>query len=475
MSAAEFQALLPLMILGGTAIAVMLAAAFHQGHGTAVAVTLAGLVASLVSLFQVVPLEVGMLLAIDRFALFYIGLIVVAALVVTVFSHGYLSHFYLKAEEYYMLLVLATLGSCVIASSTHFASFFLGLELLSVSLYVMIGYVFRRTTSLEAAVKYLILAAGSSAFLLFGMALLYAEWGTMEFESLAAGIGTGVAGNQITSAAGVMLMLTGIGFKLAVVPFHWWVPDIYQGAPAPVGGFVATASKGAMLALLFRFLGDFADFRETSVFTVFAPVAVASMTVGNLLALRQGNFKRILAYSSIAHLGYVLVAVLAGGPAGVEAATFYIAVYVLAALAVFGLIGSLSGSAGEPESVERFEGLLWARPWLALVLAVALLSLIGFPPTAGFWGKFLIITAGAKSGLWLLLILLALNSAVGLYYYLRILLAACRHPEIPPILQPVRAVDSMILGGLAVLLLLLGVCPALLLDFIRSQVLTGSP
>ena len=475
MSAAEFQALLPLMILGVTALAVMLAAAFHQGHGTAVGVTLAGLTATVISLFMIVPSAVGTLLAIDRFALFYIGLIVLAAMAVTVFSHCYLSHFHLKTEEYYMLLVLATLGSCVIAASTHFASFFLGLELLSVSLYVMIGYVFRRTTSIEAAVKYLILAAASSAFLLFGMALLYAEWGTMEFENLAAGIGTGVAGNQVASAAGIVLMLTGIGFKLAVVPFHWWTPDIYQGAPAPVGGFVATASKGAMVALLFRFLGDFADFRETSIFTVFSAVAIASMTAGNLLALRQGNLKRILAYSSIAHLGYVLVAFLAGGAAGVEAATFYVAVYVLATLGAFGLIGALAGNDGEPESVERFEGLLWTRPWLALVLAVVILSLIGLPLTAGFWGKFLIISAGAKSGLWGVIVLLALNSAVGLYYYLRILLTACRQPEAATALPPIRRIDSVMLGGMVVLLLLLGIYPSLLLDFIRSLVTAGVP
>lgn len=475
MSAAEFQALMPLMILGGTAIAVMLAAAFHRGHATAVGVTLVGFVAVLISLSRVVPSEVGMLMAIDRFAQFYIGLIVVAASIVTVLSYGYLSRFHLKAEEYYMLLVLATLGCCVIASSTHFASFFLGLELLSVSLYVMIGYVFRRTTSLEAAVKYLILAAASSAFLLFGMALLYAEWGTMEFENLSAGIGTGVAGNQVASAAGIVLLLTGIGFKLAVVPFHWWAPDIYQGAPAPVGGFVATASKGAMVALLFRFLGDFADFRETPIFTAFSTVAVASMTVGNLLALRQDNIKRLLAYSSIAHLGYVLVAFLAGGTAGIEAATFYVVAYVLATLAAFGLIGALAGNDGEPETVGRFEGLLWTRPWLAFVLAVVLFSLIGLPLTAGFWGKFLIISSGAKSGLWLILVLLALNSAVGLFYYLRILLAICRQPETAPSFPPVRTVDSLMLGALVVLLLLLGICPAMLLDFIRSLVMSGSP
>lgn len=472
MTAAELQALSPLMILGGTALAVMLVAAFHQGHGAAAGLTLAGLAVALVSIFRVAPEKIGMLLSIDRIALGYIGLIVAAALVVTVLSHGYLSRFHLKPEEYYMLLVLATLGASVIAASTHFAAFFLGLELLSVSLYVMIGYVFRRATSMEAAVKYLILAAASSAFLLFGMALLYAQLGTLEFPRLA--VELRASASHPATAAGIVLMLAGIGFKLAVVPFHWWTPDIYQGAPAPVGGFVATASKGAMVALLFRFFGDFSGFRESPVFTAFAIVAVASMTAGNLLALRQGNLKRILAYSSIAHFGYLLVAFLAGGAAATEAAAFYITAYVLAALSAFGLIGALAGSDGEPESIERFEGLLWARPWLALVLAAALLSLIGLPLTGGFWGKFLIVAAGARSGLWWLLVLLALNSAVGLYYYLRVLLAVCRPAETATF-PAVRRSDGLMLGGLFVLSFMLGVFPAPVLDFIRSLVAAGPP
>lgn len=474
MSAAEFQALMPLVLLGGTAIVVMLAAAFHHGHGTAAGVTVAGLVLSLLSLFRLKLGMISTLLVIDRFALCYIGLIVIAALVVTVFSHGYLSRFQLKPEEYYMLLVLATLGSCVIAASTHFAAFFLGLELLSVSLYVMIGYIFRRATSMEAAVKYLILAAASSAFLLFGMALLYSEAGTMEFGRLAGVLREGATARHPATVVGIVLMLAGVGFKLALVPFHWWTPDIYQGAPAPVGGFIATVSKGAMVALLFRLFGDFGGFRESKVFTVFAIVAVASMTVGNLLALRQENLKRILAYSSIAHLGYVLVAFLAGGAAAIEAATFYLAAYALASLAVFGLIGALSGRDGEPESVKSFEGLLWTRPWLAVVLGSALLSLIGLPLTGGFWGKFMVVAAGAKSGLWFLLVALALNSAVGLYYYLRILLSACR-PAVAPLFHPLCTSDGLMLGGMTVLSLLLGVFPAPVFDLIRSLVASGVP
>lgn len=474
MSSGEFQALLPLMLLAGSAIAVMLAAAFHQGHGTAVGVTLVGLGIVFASLFRVTPQQVGDLLSIDTYALFFIGLIVLVALVVTVFSHGYLAKFHLKPEEYYMLLLLATLGSCILAASNHFATFFLGLELLSVSLYVLIGYVFRRTTSMEAAVKYLILAAASSAFLLFGMALIYAELGSMSFGGLGVGFQEGIGGSKPAMIAGTVLMLTGIGFKLAVAPFHMWTPDIYQGAPAPVGAFVATASKGAMVALLFRFFGDFPVFRDNAVFTVFAVVAVASMTIGNLLALRQRNLKRILAYSSIAHLGYILVAFLAGGSRGLEAATFYIVAYALATLGAFGLIGALATREGEPESVDDFTGLFWQRPWLALVFSASLLSLIGLPLTGGFWGKFLIVTAGVNSARWTLVILLVLNSAAGLYYYLRILVAACRTPDLPSSLPALRFVDSALLGILALLTFMLGVYPEPLLHLIRSLVMAGN-
>ena len=474
MSSAEFQALLPLMLLAGTAVAVMLAAAFHQGHGTAVLISLLGLAITFASLFRVAPQRIGGLLSVDSYALFYLGLIVIVAFVVTIFSHGYLAKFHLKPEEYYMLLLLATLGACVIAASSHFTTFFLGLELLSVSLYVLIGYVFLRAPSMEAAVKYLILAAASSAFLLFGMALIYAELGSMSFGQLSTGLRSGVGGGKMAMIAGLVLMLTGIGFKLAVVPFHMWTPDIYQGAPAPVGAFVATASKGAMVALLFRFFGDFTPYQGSAVATVVAIIAVGSMTLGNLLALRQRNLKRILAYSSIAHLGYILIAFLAGGSRGIEAATFYLVAYMLATLGAFGLLAALVTRKGEPESVEDFTGLFWQRPWLALVFSAAVLSLIGLPLTAGFWGKFLVVIAGVNSGLWILVILLALNSAIGLYYYLRILVVACKAPDTPSQLPALPSGLSTLLGGIALLTLVLGVYPEPLLRLIRSLVMVGN-
>lgn len=474
MTPADLLAMLPLLILAGGALAVMMTAAFHRGHGAAVVLALVALAATILSIAVVAPRapqRIGGLLVIDSFALFYIGLIATAAMAVTIFSHGYLAKFHLKAEEYYILLLLATLGACTLVCSTHLASLFLGLELLSVSLYVMIAYVFRRDHSLEAALKYLILAAAASAFLLFGMALVYARTGSLALVPLVQGL-LDAAQHDRALLAGFALMLTGFGFKLAWAPFHMWTPDVYQGAPAPVTAFIATVSKSAVVGVLLRFFSPLAQHQSSGLFTALAIVAVASMTLGNLLALRQGNFKRLLAYSSIAHLGYVLIAFLAGGGAGQTAVTFSIASYALATLAAFGLIGALATADGEAESVGDVTGLFWRRPWLALVLSLVLLSLIGLPLTAGFWGKFLILMAGVNSGLWTLTILLALNSALGLFYYLRVLMAAFAMDDMVS-LPDTRPAERVVLGMLAAAILVLGLCPGLLLDLIQSLSLSA--
>jgi len=231
--------------------------------------------------------------------------------------------------------------------------------------------------------------------------------------------------------AGTALMLTGVGFKLAVAPFHMWTPDVYQGAPAPVTAFVATVSKGAVVGLLVRYLIAFEVIRTGSAFVAISVIAVASMVVGNLLALLQENVKRILAYSSIAHLGYLLVGVLAGGAHAVEAVTFYLVAYFASTLGAFGLIGFLSTSERETDTLEDFRGLYSRRPWVAAGFTTMLLSLTGIPFTAGFLGKFFVIAAGVNSDLWFLVLMLALNSAIGLFYYLRIIIAMYSAQPVP--------------------------------------------
>jgi NADH-quinone oxidoreductase subunit N len=435
-TAGDLQALLPILVLSAGVVVLMLAAVFRPGQGAVVALAIGGLAATV----AVLPVaaaaddrDVTLLLRLDDFALFFIGVLTVTTAAVALLAHGYLRGRLLAAEvgELFMLLLSAALGGAVLAASTHFVSFFVGLEILSVSLYALIAYPRHRAGFVEAAVKYLVLAGVTSAFLLLGMALVYFETGTMTVAGLSgalAGDSLQVAGQQVAPElalvlVGVALMVVGIGFKLAVVPFHMWTPDIYQGAPAPVTALIATVSKGAMIALLVRFFRGVDLSAEPALFWTFAAIAFASMIAGNLLALLQDNVKRLLAYSSIAHLGYMLVAFLAAGELAVTAVSFYVVVYVIANLIAFGIVSELSGDARDAERIEDYRGLAARRPWLAGAMAAALFSLAGLPLTAGFVGKFYLVRAGAGEGLWALVIVLVVTSALSLYYYTRVIVA----------------------------------------------------
>src|SRR6185369_14212496 len=237
----------------------------------------------------------------------------------------------------------------------------------------------------------------------------------MEFGTVASLISAGQLSRELM-LPGIALIITGFGFKLALVPFHFWTPDVYQGAPAPIAAYVATVSKGAMFALLLRFIGTSAANAYTAVPAIFTIIAISSMFAGNILALLQNNVKRILAYSSIAHLGYILVAFLAGGQLGALAVTFYLVAYFVTILGAFGVVTVLSSGNRDAENLEDYRGLFWRRPALATVFTVMLLSLAGIPITAGFIGKFYILAAGASSAMWALVVMLVVTSAVGLFY-----------------------------------------------------------
>ncbi len=423
MNGADIQAMLPLIATACAAVAVMLAIAIRRSHRACAVLAALGLAAALGLLPTAAaagPREVGSMLMIDRFALYYIGLVLAGSLAVVMISQPYLSvaspQREKMPEEYYVLVLLAATGAGVLAASSHFASFLLGLEILSVSLFAMIAYRREQAAALEAGIKYLLLAGLSSALLVFGMALMYAARGTMNLAHLAHGGGGGVL-----MVAGMAAMTVGIGFKLAVVPFQFWTPDVYQGSPAPVAAFVATVSKGAIFALLVRYFWQMAPRGEGPVFWAMAAVAVASMFAGNLLALQQNNVKRILAYSSIAHVGYLLVAFLAAGEMAAAAVGIYLAGYFVAKIGAFGVVSALTGPTGEAQHIRDYRGMAWRRPWLAAAMAAMLLSLAGLPLTAGFVGKFYVVAAGAGRGLWVLVVILIINSAVGLFYYLRVI------------------------------------------------------
>lgn len=466
MNSQQLLACSPLVAIALAAVVALLLVGFHRGERAAAAVAAIGLVlagALLAAANARGSTAITTLLVVDRYALFYIGLVLVAGLGTVALACRYFS----SAGELYVLVLLGTLGAAVLAASVHFASFFLGLELLSISLYPLISYRAERR-GIEAGLKYLVLAAVSAAFLLFGMALIYAELGTLGFERMA-GLVHARAHTPVIWLVGVALIVTGVGFKLALVPFHLWTPDVYEGAPAPVAGFVATASKTAVVAVLLRFVTQIHGATLPPLVLALSLVAGLSMFFGNLLALLQSNVKRILGYSSIAHLGYLLVAVTAGGELAIEAVGFYLATYVITMLAAFGVVAVLSAGREEAERLDAYRGLFWRRPWLAAVLTAALLSLSSIPVTGGFVGKLYIVAAGAASSRWMLLVILAVTSAIGLFYYLRIIVAMYSKPvEAPAGGARVPLASGVALAGLLVALLWLGLYPAPIVQVLRS-------
>ncbi len=473
MTGADFIALLPLLIVFAGSVVVMLAVAVRRHHGTAAGLSFATLAAAFATLWMAAgaaPRQVTPLLLIDSYALYYSGLILAASAVVVVLSYHYLEQRDTQREEMYILLLVVVAGAMILAASTHFASFFLGVELLSVPLFAMIGYLPLARRPLEAAIKYLVLAAASVAFLVFGLALVYGELGTLELGRIAALLRGGAGGYPLL-VPGFALIVTGIGFKLAVVPFHLWTPDVYEGAPAPVTAFIATVSKGAMVALLMRFFYVTGAHQLAPVYVVFTIIAIASMIAGNVLALLQNNVKRLLAYSSIAHLGYILVAFQVGGDVAPSAVAYYLAAYFVTILAAFGVISVLSDANGEPGDLRDFRGLFWSRPAIGIVMTLAMLSLAGIPLTAGFFGKYYVLAAGASMRQWLLVLVLVVTSAVGVYYYLRVLVALYSQPEVAAVeARPVPSSGMAVLVALSAAVVFLGVFPAPLIGAIRTAV-----
>lgn len=475
LGSAELIALLPIIVLSASAIVVLMAIAFRRSHAYAFGLTVAGLVATLAALLPAAaraPRPVTELLTIDAYALFFIALFCVTGIVVAMLARDYLRRRSDPPEEFYLLLLTVLLGAAVLAASAHFAAFFLGLETLSISLFPLIAYATRELRALEAGMKYLVLSGVASGFLLFGMALVYAETGSLAFTA------TGPVATPIAQI-GMVLLLVGVGFKLSFFPFHLWTADVYQGAPVPVTTLLATVSKGAVFAVLLRYGIDAALTRLPMAETVLGALAGGSMLVGNLAALIQQNLKRLLAYSSIAHMGYLLLAVIAthrADPAlASETLGFYLTAYLLTTLAAFGVIAAMSGADRECEDLGEYAGLCWSRPGMAAVLMVSLLSLAGIPLTAGFVGKFYLFTVASDAGLWPLLGLLVIGSGIGLYYYLRVVFQLLRVAEQPgqgavavgPAAHVTLGVNGTLLL-LALSILVLGLLPSRLIDVLAA-------
>lgn len=360
--------------------------------------------------------------ALDNYAVFFHFIFLLAAALTVLMSDAYLKREGYPVSEYYTLIIFSTVGAMLMASGTDMMTIFLGLEVMSVALYVLAGFFRRQLRSNEAGLKYFLLGAFSTGFLLYGIALIYSVTGTTNV----ADIGTYLAMNHHLIAdpiciGGMLLLATGFLFKIAIVPFHMWTPDVYEGAPTPITAFMSAGPKAAAFAAFMRvFLIGLGTLHASWVGLLWV-LAVLTMVVGNFIALKQTNLKRMLAYSSIAHAGYALVGLVASNAIGISAVLFYMLAYTLMNLGAFAIL-VLAGKVGEDNlTLQGFSGFGYKRPVLAVLMCICLFSLMGIPPSAGFTGKFYIFAGALNAGYVWLAVLGVLNSAVSLYYYLRVM------------------------------------------------------
>jgi NADH-quinone oxidoreductase subunit N len=357
----------------------------------------------------------------DNFSLFFETLFASLGILTVALSHSYLKRRGLRESEFHILTMAAVIGMMVLASATSLVTVFLGLEMFSLALYIMSGFARRDFRSQEAAAKYLLVGGFASAFVLYGMALIYGGAGTTVIPDIAQRL-TASAGSNPLVLLGILLMGVGFAFKVSAAPFHMWTPDVYQGAPLPVTAFMSVGTKAAAFAMIVRVFEGGLPHVSPEWQTLLAFVAATSMVVGNLLAIVQTSLKRLLAYSSVAQAGYILVGVIAGNQTGLEAVLYYLFVYMFMNFGAFAVITLLSGPDRDADSFADLEGLAHRNWLLAVGMTVFMLSLAGFPPSVGFFGKLFLFTAGVGAGYTWLVVLAVLMSVVSVFYYVRVLI-----------------------------------------------------
>jgi NADH-quinone oxidoreductase subunit N len=474
-SASDFYYILPELVLTAGALVLLIVDVLvpKRGSGGPLAgVTLLALGATAVSLVPFASTHVvvaGGLLAVDQFAFFFKILFLLAAAVTVLMSIPYLNVEGARSPgEYYFLILCAALGMMIMAGGIDLITIFIGLETMAVSFYILAGFIKPSQRSNEAAVKYFLLGAFSLGILLYGMSLMYGLSGTTKLRQMAPLL----TGGDPRLMLAVILVVAGVGFKIAAVPFHMWAPDVYEGAPTPITAFLSVGSKAASFAMLLRIFLEGLPAMSGDWRILFEVLSIVTMTVGNFAALTQSNVKRMLAYSSIAHAGYVLMGVVAGTARGVTAMLIYLLVYAFMQLGAFAVVVLLRRQDVVGDELKDFSGLHFRNPYAAFAMLIFMLSLGGIPPTAGFMGKFWLFGAAIEAGYYWLAVIGVLNSAVSLYYYIRIVVfmyvkseSAGSEPRMTPALGFVLAVA-------VVATLALGVYPRMMFDAAEASART---
>jgi NADH-quinone oxidoreductase subunit N len=466
---ADYMRILPELVLAIFGMLVMVIDPLlddensHHALGT---IALIGTLAALASTYwmaQYPGTAFSNMVRVEGFSVFFHVLVIAIAAVAILSSFEYLKVQRIRAGEYYGLVLFGTVGMCLMSSAIELVLIFIALEISSISTYILAGFRRRDAASSESALKYFLLGSFATAFFLYGVALMFGATGSTNIDAISAALHSGNLPVPVLAYVATALMFVGLGFKVASVPFHIWTPDVYEGAPAPVVGLMSTGPKAAAFAVLLRVMFEA---NAPGRFWLIWVSAVLTMTLGNLGALVQDNVKRLLAYSSIAHAGYLLVAFAAVPELGTSAAMFYTAAYAAMNVGAFAVVSHFANFGEKYVTLEDYAGLGRKSPMLAATFTFFLMSLIGIPITGGFFAKFYVLSAALKSNLSGLAIILVLNSALGAYYYLRIIVVMyMREPRGAVPVTPIPAATGIAITVCILLTLYLGVLPGRVLDY----------
>ena len=469
----DYGAILPELIVTGTAIIVLFLDLLvpARRRGWLAVVSIIGLLGAMVA---TIPLwgqnraAFGDTVVADSLAAFFNVLLIVISILTVLISPRFLRALDLDYGEYYVLLLGATAGMMLLAAATSLMTIFLGIELLSISLYVLSGFARTAVRSQESAMKYLLLGGFATGFLLYGMALIYGATGSTTLRGIAAvttALGAGASSNVLL-LLGIGFLSVGLAFKASAAPFHMWTPDVYEGAPTLVTTFMSVATKSAAFAAIGRvFIATFPSIASRWYFPL-ALIAIFSLFIGNLVAITQDNLKRMLAYSGIAHAGYILLGILPGTAEGFSATLFYIVAYAVMNFGAFAVVTVLGAGGERTAELSYWRGLFYRRPFLATVMTIFMLSLAGIPPTVGFFAKLLVFRALVDAQIWAPLIVAVIMTIVSFYYYLRVVVVMLAAPDEAVVeKEPIGISTGTVLGAAAAATIILGIFPAVVLNW----------
>ena len=456
----------PLGIITLTALVVLTVDALTRQKELATWwISIGGMVLALVALAQSVGEKgyaFGGMVTTGGYADYFAMVFLAAGLASLLLSRSYIRKEQIEHGEYYALLLFGVVGMILMASAADLLVFFLGLEIMSISFYVLAGFARKRPESNEAALKYFLLGAFATGFLLYGIALVYGSARSTDIQAIVHAA-PGLVGSPLFSI-GLALILIGLAFKVAAVPFHMWVPDVYEGSPTTVSAFMSTGGKAAAFSVMLMIFAPGLMQSAANLREVLAVIAALSMVVGNVIAISQISIKRMLAYSSIAHAGYVLVGIVAANPTGSTGVLFYLMAYTMMNVGAFGVLSILESQDGQNLTFDDYAGLSTKRPLLAGLMAVFMFSLAGVPPFAGFFGKYYVFAGAVEGGFTWLAILGVLMSVVSAYFYLRLVVVMYFKDQVSVIEEPVPAAGMIALVLSALALLGFGIYPSILLN-----------